>query len=188
MIHTKTVEALTDLVTVISGGGQYAYNVGPKGDGSFDPFDQQVLDNIAARQQRRPRAISGAQATWFPIPDWGRITANSSELYFFLLTNNWRSGATVSLAGLGNEVNAVHIDGTDQELSFTKDGTKLDITLEGDAPDEVLNVLKVSLDGEPSMIPATSVSAIGGSATVMDAEVVARAGQTWRSCVRCLCG
>lgn len=170
----KSRTTVTQLITVISGGGQYAFNIGPKADGSFDPFDQQVLDNVGAWMQRHPQAITGAHATWFPIPNWGRITANGSNLYFNVANTNWTDGKTISLQGLANKVTSVTIDGTDTPLSYSRDGLDLNITLSGSAPDELYSVIKVALDGPPTMIPTQSVVLDEGSAVVTGSDLVGR--------------
>lgn len=170
----KSRTTVTQLITVISGGGQYAFNIGPKADGSFDPFDQQVLDNVGAWMQRHPQAITGAHATWFPIPNWGRITANGSNLYFNVANANWTDGKTISLQGLANKVTSVTIDGTDTPLSYSRDGLDLNITLSGSAPDELYSVIKVALDGPPTMIPTQSVVLDEGSAVVTGSDLVGR--------------
>ncbi|MCD4548936.1 alpha-L-fucosidase [Schaalia sp. lx-260] len=166
----KTKEAINGLVTVISGGGQYAFNIGPRGDGSFDPFDQKILDNLAAWRTRHPNAIEGAHATWFPIPNWGRITAKDSSLYLF--PRSWSDGSEVSLSGIANKVQSVTIDGTDTQLPFTQDGTTLRVTLQGDNPDEFVPVIKVQLDGAPMMVPENTVYLNNGEGTAGTQNVV----------------
>lgn len=171
-ILPKTKEALSGLITVISGGGQYAYNIGPKGDGSIDPFDQQVLDNLAAWHSRHPHAIDGAQATWFRIPSWGRITAQGNSLYFF--PSQWTAGQKLSLSGLANRVQSVSIDGTDRQLPFSMNGTTLEVTLEGNQPDEFAPVIKVELDGSPMMVPTQTHELNNGQTNIPSSDIVSR--------------
>ncbi|WP_194165082.1 alpha-L-fucosidase [Pseudactinotalea sp. HY160] len=173
-ILPKSQEAITSLVTVISGGGQFAYNIGPKGDGSFDPFDQQVLDNIGDWMDRHPSAITGAHATWFDVPDWGRVTANGSDLYLFVPSAEWEAGRVIGLSGLANGVEAVTIDGTETTLEAERAGLDLRVTLAGDAPDELMSVIKVSLDGEARIVPTETVALADGAAEITGDDVVGR--------------
>ncbi len=152
------------LVTTISGGGQFAFNVGPKGDGSFDDFDVKVLDGIGAWMKRHPDAITGAKATWFPIPNWGRITTKGNALHLF--PDHWREGGKLILDGVGSKVTAVTIDGTESPLEFTQDGTRLTVTMSGTQPDEVLSVVKVSFDGAPTYSPGQAVELVDGKAKI----------------------
>ncbi|WP_269747779.1 alpha-L-fucosidase [Agromyces laixinhei] len=171
-ILPKSREAISGLTTVISGGGQFAYNIGPKGDGSIDPFDQEVLDNIGAWMERHPTAVTGAQATWFEVPEWGRITANGTDLYLFV--PEWVSGETITLGGLANQVESVTIDGSGEPLEFNRDGLDLAVTLSGSTPDDLMSVIKVSLDGEPAMVPAESAAIEDGAAVISGTDVVGR--------------
>lgn len=164
------IRSLTkDLVKTISGGGLFDLNVGPKGDGSFDDFDAKVLDGIGAWMKRHPDAITGAKATWFPIPRWGRITTKDDALYFF--PNSW--GGTLELDGVGSKVASVKVDGTNTDLKFTQVGTKLTVETSGDDPDSVQPVIKVSFSEKPLYIDAQTVDLKDGAATVESAS--------WRS-------
>ncbi|WP_051259440.1 alpha-L-fucosidase [Schaalia suimastitidis] len=167
----KVREAVDGLVTVISGGGNYAYNIGPKGDGSIHPFDQHVLSEIAAWRQRHPDAIDGARATWFPIPQWGRITTKGNALYLF--PNKWSAGSILSLPGLASKVTGVTIDGTDTALEYEHDGGTLRVVLAGEAPDAVKPVIKVQLDGPAMMLPTTVVDVANGTATIGHDQITA---------------
>ncbi|WP_051259426.1 alpha-L-fucosidase [Schaalia suimastitidis] len=173
-ILPKSREALNGLITVVSGGGQYAYNIGPKGDGSIDPFDQKVLDNLAAWRTRHPDAINGAKATWFGNPSWGRITTKGNALYLFPRT--WEAGNTLTLPGVANQVSKVTIDGTDTQLPFTRNGLDLTVTMQGDNPDELRAVIKVELDGPARMVPTETVTLTNGLGTIDTENVIRRSG------------
>ncbi|WP_165214673.1 alpha-L-fucosidase [Schaalia sp. ZJ1691] len=164
--------AIKGLITVISGGGQYAYNIGPRGDGSFDPFDQKVLDNFATWRNRHPQAIEGAHATWFDIPSWGRVTANGHSLYLF--PSSWSNGGELALPGLANSVKKVTIDGTSTELSYTHENNTLKVRMTGESPDELYPVIKVELDGEPMMIPPQTAKITEGESRISRANIVGR--------------
>ena len=101
--------AINDLVTVISGGGQFAYNIGPTGSGAIDPYDRQVLKGIGAWMACHPRALRGARPTWLPIEGWGRATAVDSELYLF--PARWEEGVEIRLPGLTNALLSAEVDG-----------------------------------------------------------------------------
>ena len=42
-VHTKAMEKLRSLINVVSHGGNFLLNIGPKGDGSVVPFEKEVL-------------------------------------------------------------------------------------------------------------------------------------------------
>lgn len=164
------IRSLTsELVTTISGGGQFDLNVGPKGDGSFDDFDTKVLDGIGAWMKRHPDAIIGAKATWFPIPSWGRITTKGNDLHLFPRT--WADGESLVLDGVGSKVTAVTVDGTKTPLEFTQEGTKLTVKMAGGQPDEVLPVIKVSFAEAPRYISTATVELENGLGVVPNAAM-----------------
>lgn len=45
-VHTKAMEKLRSLINVVSHGGNFLLNIGPKGDGSVVPFEREVLKEI----------------------------------------------------------------------------------------------------------------------------------------------
>ncbi|WP_083940784.1 alpha-L-fucosidase [Schaalia vaccimaxillae] len=171
-IIPTTRTAINGLVTTISGGGQFAFNIGPKGDGSFDTFDQQVLDGIGAWMKRHPDAITGARATWFPIPSWGRITAKGHALYLF--PTRWQDGQEIELPGLASRATSVTIDGTGTPLNFTQEGTSLKVNLSGESPDELRPVIKVALDSEPKYLPSNTVELSSGTAEFSGEQIYPR--------------
>lgn len=195
-IGYKVRNLTSELVTTISGGGQFDLNVGPKGDGSFDDFDAKVLDGIGAWMKRHPDAISGAKATWFPIPNWGRITTKGNDLYFF--PRSWTDGDSLVLEGVGSKATAVTIDGKGSPLEFTQEGTTLTVKLAGEKPDEVLPVIKVSFGEAPryvstatvelengfGVVPASAIKGLNSAnsrygAVARDAYIVDRSGKNY---------
>lgn len=137
--------AITDLIDVITGGGQFAYNLGPMPSGAFDPYDLEVMDGISQWMHRHPTAIKGARPTWIPIPDWGRISTHDDRL--FLFPHSWIDGAELRIPGVTNAVLSTQIDGTAQPLPLRREGADLIVTLTGTCPDPVRPVIQLHLDG-----------------------------------------
>lgn len=173
--------AISDLVTVISGGGQFAYNIGPIGSGAIDPYDQQVLEGIGAWMARHPRAIRGARPTWLPIEasssgSWGRATAADSELYLF--PARWEEGVEIRLPGVANAVLRAKVDGVGRDatnsatfdeaaraLPVRREGNDCVVTLVGPCPDEIQPVIRLDLDGPLRVLPTSAVLLSAASTT-----------------------
>ncbi|WP_165867078.1 alpha-L-fucosidase [Schaalia canis] len=165
--------AISDLVTVISGGGQFAYNIGPMGSGAIDPYDRQVLEGIGAWMDRHPRAIRGARPTWLPIEaasggSWGQATAAGSELYLF--PARWEEEVEIRLPGVANAVLRAKVDGIDRnagdhatsneaarDLPVRREGNDCVVTLVGPCPDDIQPVIRLDLDGPLRVLPASAV-------------------------------
>lgn len=166
-LPSKIENSIRNLVTVIAGGGQFAFNIGPKGDGSIDPYDQKVLDGIGTWMKRHPDAITGARPTWIPAQNWGRITTKGNAL--FLFPNKWNPGSTLTIPGVSSRVTSVGVDGIDRPLPFTQDGTTITVTMQGDNPEANLihgaspsPVIKVNFDSAPRLLPTQTAELKNG--------------------------
>ncbi|MBN1807293.1 MAG: alpha-L-fucosidase [Sedimentisphaerales bacterium] len=78
----KSPETLIrNLVDIVSKGGNYLLNIGPKGDGSIP---QESIDSIRAIGRWMAingEAIYGTTASPFERPSWGRFTRKAGKLY-----------------------------------------------------------------------------------------------------------
>lgn len=83
--HTKAMEKLRSLINVVSHGGNFLLNIGPKGDGSVVPFESEVLREIGAWLHTNGEAIYSTEASPFRETfDWGAITRKDNRLYLIL--------------------------------------------------------------------------------------------------------
>lgn len=78
------MEKLRSLINVVSHGGNFLLNIGPKGDGSVVPFEREVLKEIGIWLKKNGEAIYGTEASpfreqfeWEPLPAKA-ITSTSS--------------------------------------------------------------------------------------------------------------
>nr|WP_281361945.1 alpha-L-fucosidase [Nakamurella aerolata] len=158
-LPVKVRTLVNHLFTVISGGGNYLLNVGPKGDGSIDPFDAAVFSGIGAWNQRHPDAVLDASATRYGRQAWGDSTVKGDAIY--LGVQKWPAGGgDIRLPGVGSPVRSVTVDGTGTALPYRMqgaDGTELVVTLPSQPTDPDLPVIKVSTVGAPLVIPETLV-------------------------------
>lgn len=84
-VHEKAMEKLRSLINVVSHGGNFLLNIGPKGDGSVVPFEKDVLLEIGAWLKKNGNAIYGTEASPFRTQfDWGMITRKGKNMYLIL--------------------------------------------------------------------------------------------------------
>ncbi len=90
-VMEKAKEKFTSLVKVVSGGGKYLLNIGPKGDGSIVPFEAEVITQIGAMITPISEALYGTHKSPFPYSKdltEATLSENGKELYLFIPTDS----------------------------------------------------------------------------------------------------
>ena len=164
--RTKTTEIVGNMFSTVALGGQFLFNVGPKFDGSYDPWDASVLTGIGDWNRAHPGILGNSRPTYFPIESWGKTMVDDSHIYLGI--EKWPTDGTVTLRGAGtNDITSVKLDGSDTPLTYTVEGNDLVITLPAQ-PDEILPVVTVTTKGAPTYVP-TGLTTIGEQATTIPA-------------------
>ena len=164
--HTKTTEIVGNMFSTVALGGQFLFNVGPKFDGSYDPWDASVLKGIGDWNRAHPGILGNSRPTHYPIESWGKTMVDDSHIYLGI--EKWPTDGTVTLRGAGtNDITSVKLDGSDTPLTYTVEGNDLVITLPAQ-PDEILPVVTVTTKGAPTYMP-TGLTTIGEQATTIPA-------------------
>ncbi len=115
----KIREKLEDLITVVSRGGNYLLNIGPRGDGSVVEFEKEVLLGIGKWLEINSEAVySTRPAGLYYTPAWGEITARDNRLYLHLF--NPPANGLISLQGIqGRVTGAYMLDDPTANIGFT---------------------------------------------------------------------
>lgn len=99
----KAAEKIKSLIKVVSRGGNYLLNIGPKGDGSVVPFEREVLMKIGRWLKKYGDGIYGTQAGPFDYHKAGvEITMKGNRLYLFVDT--LEASSVIRLEGLKGEI------------------------------------------------------------------------------------
>lgn len=153
--HVKAMEKLRSLINVVSHGGNFLLNIGPKGDGSVVPFESQVLKEIGAWLKENGDAIYGTEASPFREQfDWGTITRKDHKLYL-ILSGNYPANGTINLNLPGYELRDAKGNLTEATL---KNG-KLIVTLPTTAYNgKTIQVLRLTFDRPVE--PQTSANSV----------------------------
>lgn len=151
-VQPKVEEKIASLVKVVSRGGNYLLNIGPRGDGSVVPFESEVLRGIGEWLKVNGEAIYGAKANPFHHSfEWGDVTCNEGSLYLFI--RNLPTSGKIELRGIDGIVTAASLLSSGKLLPCRLRNRVLSIDLSGLASDEVLPVLKVSFRNGYSVLP-----------------------------------
>lgn len=118
--HTKAMEKLRSLINVVSHGGNFLLNIGPKGDGSVVPFESEVLKEIGAWLQKHGEAIYGTEASPFREQfEWGTCTRKGNHLYL-ILSGNRPANGKITLTVPGRKLQEANMETIQkgQEITF----------------------------------------------------------------------
>ncbi len=125
----KIKEKINDLINIVSSGGNYLLNIGPKADGTIIPFERQVLAGVGKWLNTNGKAIYGTNASVIAHQDWGSVTAKDNRLYLHIL--NFPENNKISIKGLKTNIkNAYPLSNKDITLktSTSEKGLEIDLT------------------------------------------------------------
>ncbi|MEE9367333.1 MAG: alpha-L-fucosidase [Pontiella sp.] len=81
----KSVDHFIKLISKASArGGNLLMNIGPKGDGTIDEADRNILHGIGAWMQINGTAIYSSRKTTLPVHAWGQSTRKGNTLYLHI--------------------------------------------------------------------------------------------------------
>lgn len=92
-VNTKVMEKLRSLINVVSHGGNFLLNIGPRGDGSIVEFESDVLKRIGTWLKKNGNAIYATKASPFREQfGWGTATRKDNKLHLILSGNYPENG------------------------------------------------------------------------------------------------
>lgn len=156
-VQPKVREKIESLIKVISRGGNFLLNIGPKGDGSVVEFEQQVLLNIGDWVKANSEAIYGARANPFHQTfAWGDITTKEDRLFAFV--ENIPESGKIELSGFNGKVKGVTQLASGDQLPYTQNKGELEIDLSTVSSGEDIPVLKITFEDGYTIIPPSIVT------------------------------
>ena len=143
--HEKAMEKLRSLINVVSHGGNFLLNIGPRGDGSVVEFESDVLKEIGAWLKENGEAIYATEASPFREDfAWGKSTRKDNKLYL-ILSGEYPANGTIELNMPGYKLQASEGNLT----SACMKGNKLMIHLPQNAyNDQTIQVVELTFDRE----------------------------------------
>lgn len=152
-------QLVQNLVSVVSGGGNYLLNVGPTPAGSFPPEAIERLHYVGRWMKTYHPAIYGAAYTPLSPQPWGRATRQGDKLYLHVF--NWPADGRLVVEPFPGKALTLSLFAGDP-LTFTQDGKRLEVSLPAQAPDPDVSVLASQINPAESAwsaynapIPAT---------------------------------
>ncbi|MCK9450955.1 MAG: alpha-L-fucosidase [Bacteroidales bacterium] len=119
-IEEKIQEKIHDLINIVGMGGNYLLNIGPKGDGTIIPFEQQVLEGIGKWLAENGEAIYGTTISPIDSQSWGSTTAKEGKLYLHII--NFPKNNILNIKGLNSNIKNAYLL-TDSTISLQNSTT-----------------------------------------------------------------
>ena len=140
---------ISQLCEVVSQGGNYLLNVGPRPDGTIPEPSLAALQTIGAWMRVNACAIYGTKAGPFPhrLP-WGFATRRDDRIY--LLVDSWPTDGRLCVPLLDLPVSAQLLAASDAETSWTpvQNGVFI-LSLPDQAPDTPVSVVELVYNRVP---------------------------------------
>ena len=154
----KSPEALTRLLFDIAAkGGNYLLNVGPTAEGLIPQESVDILGKVGEWMKINSECIYGTQASPFKTEfKWGNITQKPGKLYLGIF--NWPT-ADFYLEGLKNKVKKAYLLADKEQKALPVKASynkktghyRLKIDLPQTAPDKVVSVVVLEIEGAPEV-------------------------------------
>ena len=153
--HEKAMEKLRSLINVVSHGGNFLLNIGPRGDGSVVEFESDVLKEIGAWLKQNGEAIYGTEASPFRENfAWGTSTRKGNKLYL-ILSGEYPANGAIELSLPGYKLQ----DSKGNLTSANMKGSKLMVNLPKDAYNgQTIQVVELTFDRE--VMPQTNANSV----------------------------
>lgn len=156
-IGLKIREKLSSLVKVVSRGGNYLLNIGPRGDGSVVEFERDALLEMGKWINRYAEAIYGTQAN--PLdhsPVWGDITSKGGNVYLFV--EQMPENRVVEVDGLIGDVASATLMAGGNALPVEHSGQSVRVSIPKDVqPDNGFTLVKLAFNGGFRAVPGEIV-------------------------------
>ena len=105
------------MIKVISRGGNYLLNIGPRGDGSVVEFERDVLLEMGKWIKANSEAIYGITANPFDHTfNWGEVTTKNGNLYLFVKKDFY--GKDIGISGFKGSIASVKVLETNELCDF----------------------------------------------------------------------
>ena len=105
------------LVKAVARGGNLLMNLGPRGDGTFDTKDIEILQGISSWMQTNSESIHGAERTPLPVQAWGESTLKGNQLYLHVF--QWPTKGQLVVGGLDSDPQSAMLLTADGEKPLT---------------------------------------------------------------------
>jgi alpha-L-fucosidase len=151
-LEEKVKEQIHLMAKVVSRGGNYLLNVGPKSDGTIIDYELKALKKIGKWMRVNKEAIYNTQPSPFQKLTWGECSRKPGILYFHIF--DWPADGKLVIDGLRSKVKKAYLlADRDSSLKVTQKGMDTIVTVPTSPADPYLTVVAVEIeDNKPRII------------------------------------
>jgi alpha-L-fucosidase len=166
----KIDEHILNLIQVVSRGGNYLLNIGPKGDGSVVPFEADVLRGVGRWLQANGEAVYRSRPQPFRKLSFGYATVKPGRLY--LLVHQWPADGRLRLPGLQTKLSKAYFltDPARAPLQIDNADGEKSIAIPKSHETEPVTVVAAEYTGNLAVIPPTEKADGNGRLVLGDKE------------------
>jgi alpha-L-fucosidase len=160
---TKTL--IRNLIDIISKGGNFLLNIGPKADGTIPEASIERLKGIGKWMKVNSESIYGTTASPFENTPFGRCSKKITEdgtTHLYLHVFNWPVDGKLTLPIVDNEILGAFLlsDENREQRKVTSQGDHHVIYVPAEAPDTICSVVRLDIKGEPVVMNPPKIEAI----------------------------
>ena len=145
--HKPVSHFIRLLASAASKGGNLLMNIGPKGDGSFDQKDLDILTGIGAWLNKNGESIYGTTASPLPYHSWGVSTIKNNKIYLHVF--EWPDDGKLYVSGFSQISNGYLLENPAVKIKMlkTKHGDHI-LALPKQRPDSINSVIVFDWKGQ----------------------------------------
>ena len=133
------------LIDIVSKGGNYLLNIGPKGDGSIPEASIQSMQAIGDWMKINGEAIYGTTASPFEAPTWGRYTQKPGFVYAHVF--DWPADGKLGVPLKPSQVKQAFVAADPETaLKIESAGDGVVISLPQKSPDPIASVITIKVE------------------------------------------
>jgi alpha-L-fucosidase len=126
-------------------------NIGPMGNGRFDPKDEAILAGIGRWMTVNEASIRGTQRTPLPVQAWGESTRKGGTLYLHVF--DWPRDGQLVVGGLRSDVSRAYLLGDPTRAALrvkrlNEDDVRVEVPSSVPDPADTVVVLEMEAKGD----------------------------------------